>query len=83
MVKKCRGGNLPIDATVEARLNMNIEFEFWASLFQNELNTKICWLRSCIIAIKRIEEQKMRPLIFDVRYPIERLKIKQIVGEIY
>lgn len=73
-----------IEETIPARIELNIEFKYWIAEFG--INAPMIY--NCFKFIKKMTYQKLRekhirPLIFNIKEPVERIKIKKYVGEFY
>ena len=75
---------LPIEPTIERRLKLNIEFKYWIAEFGiNATMIYNCFKYIKKMAFKRLKEKHIRPLIFSIKEPMERIKIIKYVGEFY
>ena len=76
---------MSIDPTIKMRINLNIEFKYWVSKFgiiacMNGAD----WLNfRRMMKCDQIREEKIRPLILNIKEPVERVNIKKYVGEFY
>ena len=75
---------LPIEPTIERRLKLNIEFKYWIA----EFGINATMIYNCFKFIKkmtfqRLRETRIRPLMFNIKAPVERIKIIKYVGEFY
>ena len=76
---------MSIEETIHRRLSVNIEFKYWVSKF----GIIACMNGADWLNFRRMmkcdqrQEEEVRPLILNIKEPVERVNIKKYVGEFY
>ena len=96
MLRKRRGGSLPIEPSIRFRLALNIEMGFWVNIIcphtdDDHVTREQCRALLTPVRMKRCmantniknREVTVRENSLTVRYPVEKLLIKKVVGEFY